>query len=145
MSLTDHVLAKATPERLKKAVDGLVANAYTISLIKQDTDEIAGFVTNGDQVQYSVVITASRVFCSCKDSMFRHTTCKHSVALALFSLRNPRQEAGNISTENGISQGGTISAEPVLDNGGTMSVEEMRTYNLSLVKARKGFGQRCAV
>ena len=45
---------------------------------------------NGDNVEYSVVLTPSRTFCSCKDSMFRHTVCKHATALALHTIRNPQ-------------------------------------------------------
>jgi hypothetical protein len=54
--------------------------------------EVRGFVANGDGTQYGVVLTEGRAFCSCKDSMFRHTICKHAVVLALHVIRSPKAE-----------------------------------------------------
>ena len=47
---------------------------------------------NGDGHAYGVTITKDCAFCSCRDAMFRHTTCKRAVALALHVIRNPQQE-----------------------------------------------------
>lgn len=58
----------------------------------QSEAEIRGFVANGDGQEYGVVLGEGQAFCSCKDSMWRKTTCKHAVALALFVIRNPREE-----------------------------------------------------
>ena len=109
--VTHTVLAKVEPGRLQKAVEGLVNGAYTITVTGQDEAEVSGFVANGDGKEYGVVLTADRAFCSCPDSMFRHTVCKHAVVLALHVIRMPTAEA----------------------------VEEERPVNLSLGKTRKGF------
>ena len=109
--VTQTVLAKVDGPRLQKAVEGLVSGAYTIVVTEQSETQVRGFVANGDGKQYGVALTEDRAFCSCPDSMFRHTTCKHAVVLALHVIRTPKTEA----------------------------VEEERPVNLSLVKTRKGF------
>ena len=110
--VTQTVLAKVEVGRLQKAVEGLASGAYAITVAEQSEEEIRGFVTNGDGKEYGVVLTPERVFCSCKDSMFRHTTCKHAVLLALYIIRTPQTEA---------------------------ETEEERPVNLTLGKVRKGF------
>src|SRR5881628_2915610 len=90
--VTQTVLAKVEPGRLQKAVDGLVVGAYTITVTGQDEAEVSGFVANGDGTQYGVVLTEARTFCSCPDSMFRHTICKHAVVLALHVIRTPQAD-----------------------------------------------------
>jgi hypothetical protein len=62
--------------------------------------------------EYGVVLTPKRAFCSCKDSLVRHTICKHAVILALHVIRTPQTEAEMAVT---------------------------RPVNLSLGKIRKGF------
>src|SRR5919204_334885 len=91
--LTQTVLAKVEPGRLLKATEGLVSGAYTITVAGQSEAEVSGFVANGDGKEYGVVLTESRAFCSCPDSMFRHTVCKHAVVLALHAIRTPKAEA----------------------------------------------------
>src|SRR5262249_24832496 len=91
--VTQTVLATAEPGRLLKATEGIAAGAYTITVTGQSEAEVSGFVANGDGKQYGVVLTAARAFCSCPDSMFRHTVCKHAVVLALHAIRNPQTEA----------------------------------------------------
>jgi len=91
--LTHSILAKVEPQRLQKAVDGFVSGAYTITPTGQTEVEIRGYVANGDGQQYGVVLTEDRAFCSCKDSMFRHSICKHAVVLALHVIRAPKEEA----------------------------------------------------
>src|SRR4029453_14816534 len=91
--LTQSILAKVEAGRLQKAVEGLVAGAYAITVAARSGEEIRGFVTNGDGKEYGVVLTIERTFCSCKDRMFRHTTCKHAVILALYVIRTPQAEA----------------------------------------------------
>ncbi len=87
-------LARVDNERLQRGVEGLTAGAYKITLASQSDAEIRGFVANGDGKEYGVVLSEGQAFCSCKDAMSRKGVfCKHSVALALFVIRNP-QEAG---------------------------------------------------
>jgi len=109
--VTHTVLAKVEPGRLQKAVEGLVSGAYSITVTGQSEAEVSGFVANGDGQQYGVVLTEARAFCSCPDSIYRKSLCKHSVILALHVIRTPKAEA----------------------------VEEERPVNLNLVKTRKGF------
>jgi len=90
--LTHSILAKVEPGRLQKAVEGFVTGAYSITLTEQSETELAGFVTNGDGLRYGVVLTEPRAFCSCPDAMFRHSICKHAVALALYVIRTPKAD-----------------------------------------------------
>ena len=105
------ILAKVENSRLQKAVEGLISGAYTITVASQRESEIRGFVANGDGKEYGVALTEGHAFCSCKDAMFRHSICKHAVALALHVIRHPRVE------------------QPT----------EERKPDLRLVKTRKGF------
>ena len=91
--LTQSVLATVEPGRLAKAVEGYTAGAYAVTLAAQSDAEIRGVVANGDGKEYGVVLTEDRAFCSCPDAMFRHTTCKHAVVLALHVIRMPKTEA----------------------------------------------------
>jgi len=109
--VTQAVLATVEKGRLAKAAEGYATGAYSCTLAAQSEVEIRGFVANGDGKEYGVVLTEDRAFCSCPDSMFRHTVCKHAVVLALHVIRMPTAEA----------------------------VEEERPVNLSLGKTRKGF------
>jgi hypothetical protein len=70
----------------------LTAGAYAITLTRYTEDGISAFVANGDGKNYSVVLTASRSLCGCRDSMFRGKTCKHTVSLALYEIRTLYQE-----------------------------------------------------
>ena len=85
-------LAKVDNERLQRGVEGLASGAYTITLATQTEAEIRGFVANGDGKEYGVVLSEGQAFCSCKDAMYRKGVCKHSVALALFTIRTPQRE-----------------------------------------------------
>jgi uncharacterized Zn finger protein len=89
MSIAEHTLGRASNERLQRGIEGLIAGGYAITMTRQNDDEVSAFISNGDGVSYSTTLTATRSFCSCKDAMFRSRTCKHSVALALFAIRNP--------------------------------------------------------
>src|SRR5262245_40843896 len=91
--LTHTILAAVEPGRLAKAAQGYASGAYTITLTGQSETELRGFVTNGDGTRYGVVLAPQRAFCSCPDAMFRHTVCKHAVALALHAIRTPKEEA----------------------------------------------------
>lgn len=87
-----QILARVEAGRLGKAVEGLVNGAYVITVTDQGETEIRGFVANGDGREYGVVLSEGQAFCSCKDAMYRKTTCKHAVALALYTIRNPKAE-----------------------------------------------------
>jgi len=87
------ILAHVEKGRLQKAVEGLVSGPYTITVTGQNEAEIRGFVKNGDGKEYGVVLSEGHVFCSCPDAMYRHTICKHALALALYTIRNPQTEA----------------------------------------------------
>jgi hypothetical protein len=91
--VTQSILATVEKGRLAKAVEGYTAGAYTLTLAAQTAEEIRGFVANGDGKEYGVVLTPERASCSCPDSMFRHTICKHAVVLALHVIRTPKEEA----------------------------------------------------
>jgi len=94
------ILAKVDNERLQRGVEGLASGAYVITLASQTETEIRGFVANGDGKEYGVVLSQGQAFCSCKDAMYRKDVCcKHSVALALFVIRNPQQTVKKESAE----------------------------------------------
>jgi uncharacterized Zn finger protein len=90
--IATSVLAKVDSERLQRGVERLTAGAYTIALTRLTEAEISAYVTNGDSNTYSVTLTEGKAFCGCGDSMFRGKTCKHSVALALYTIRTPRAD-----------------------------------------------------
>ncbi len=92
MTIATQILANVEGQRLQKAVEGVVSGAYTITIASQDEQEIRGFVVNGDHKDYGVVIGQEHNFCGCKDAMFRQIMCKHMVALALYTIRNPQEE-----------------------------------------------------
>jgi hypothetical protein len=120
--LTTQILATVEPMRLLKATEGLVSGAYTITVLAQSEAEIRGFVKNGDGIEYAVELTPARAFCSCKDAMFRHTTCKHAVALALYAIRHPQT-------------GAKPQEEPTEPPAGWIG----ETWNLTLTRTRPGF------
>ena len=82
-------LARVDNERLQRGVEGLASGAYNITLTRFTADEVSAFVSNGDNKNYSVTLTAMRTFCGCGDAMFRGKTCKHAVALSLYVIRTP--------------------------------------------------------
>jgi hypothetical protein len=86
--LTLSILATVDPHRLLKATEALVNGSLTVTLTNVDAESIEGFVKNGDNVEYSVVLTPSRTFCSCRDAMFRRGICKHQAILSLYALRH---------------------------------------------------------
>ena len=91
--LTHTILATVEKGRLAKAAQGYASSAYAITVTGQSEAEVSGFVANGDGKQYGVVLTEDRTFCSCPDAMYRHTTCKHAVVLALHVIRTPKEDA----------------------------------------------------
>ena len=87
------ILATVDNNRLQRGVEGLATGAYSITLTRQNGQDISAYVANGDGKTYSVTVTEGKAFCGCGDAMFRGKTCKHSVALALFAIRTPKMEA----------------------------------------------------
>jgi uncharacterized Zn finger protein len=85
------ILARVDNKRLQRGVEGLASGAYNITLTRFTEDEVSAYVANGDGKSYSVTLTASCSFCGCGDAMYRGKTCKHSVALALYVIRNPQE------------------------------------------------------
>ena len=86
------VLAKVDGKRLQKAVEGMVSGAYKVTVTRHSEEEVRGTVRNGDGREYGVALTGKQTFCSCKDALYRGVTCKHSVALALYVIRNPQEQ-----------------------------------------------------
>jgi hypothetical protein len=78
-----------SPDRLQKAVCGLADGTLTVTVTRQTEAEIRGLVRNGDGRTYGITLTQTGAFCSCPDALYRATTCKHAVALALYTLRQP--------------------------------------------------------
>jgi uncharacterized Zn finger protein len=87
--IATHTLARVDNERLQRGVEGLASGAYAITVTRFTEDEISATVGNGDGKTYPVTLTAMRSFCGCNDSLFRGKTCKHAVALALYTIRTP--------------------------------------------------------
>jgi len=86
-----QILSKVDNARLQRAVDGIAAAAYTVTLAYQGEQEIRGFVANGDGHEYEVRLSEGQAFCECRDSVYRKVVCKHATALALYAIRNPSE------------------------------------------------------
>lgn len=93
--VANSTLAIVDDERLQRAVEGLTAGTYTITLTRQTevaisaSTEVAisASVGNGDGKTYSVTLAEGKAFCGCGNSMFRGKVCKHATALALYAIR----------------------------------------------------------
>jgi len=104
MQYITHALTHAEPERLHKAMTGLQDDSLHISVTFRSDAEIRAEIVNGDQEPYAVVLTPQRAFCSCKDAQYRQgkvcsqdnplllNSCKHALALAIWTLQNPPEE-----------------------------------------------------
>jgi uncharacterized Zn finger protein len=86
------VIQRVDAKRLQKGVEGLMGRAYEVRVTRHSEGEVRGFVRNGDGKEYGCTLTEATTFCSCKDALYRSTTCKHCVALALYVIRNPQGE-----------------------------------------------------
>jgi uncharacterized Zn finger protein len=86
------ILATVDTDRLQRGVEGLASGVYVITITRQHDAEIRAYVANGDNKTYSVTLTEGQAFCGCGDAMYRGKICKHSVALALYVIRNPKKE-----------------------------------------------------
>ena len=87
------VLKTVSPDRLQKATTALMDSSMTILLTRQTEAEIRALVQNGEGKEYGVTITDGAITCSCRDALYRGVVCKHAVAVALYTIRNPQTEA----------------------------------------------------
>jgi hypothetical protein len=87
------VLQQATLARFCKAVNSLTDGSLAVTITRHTETEIRALAKNGTGKEYGVTLTAAGAFCSCPDSLYRGTTCKHATALALFVLQLPPAEA----------------------------------------------------
>src|SRR4051812_9399935 len=93
MSYLLSTLRSATPERHQLAVRGLRDGTFSITIACRTEEEIRALVRNGDGHEYGVNLSDRGNFCSCKDALYRGTTCKHQLALVVFVLQqNERSE-----------------------------------------------------
>jgi hypothetical protein len=118
--LTLTALKSVSPERLQRATTILAENSLGITLTRQSESEIRALVKNGEGREYGVTIADGLITCSCKDALYRGVTCKHAVALALWTIRQPRPvEVPTVEKENPNSVG-----------------EQAKLPNLKLAKVR---------
>jgi len=92
-SLFSHlvpILQSVSPERLQKAVAGIVSGEYRVTVTQQTDQEVHGVMVNEAGQEYRCSIIAGSAACACKDAQYRHVLCKHIVALALAMIRPPR-------------------------------------------------------
>jgi hypothetical protein len=90
-ALTLPVLKKCDPVRLEKAVLGLLDQSLTVTLTHHTESEIRALVKNGDQVAYTVALTAESATCNCGDFTYRKTICKHLIGVCLSASHAARQ------------------------------------------------------
>jgi predicted nucleic acid-binding Zn finger protein len=91
MSYLLSPLRAATPERHPLAVKGLRDHTYTITIAHRSETELRALVRNGEGAEYGVNLSDRGNFCSCKDALYRGTTCKHQIALCVFVLQQNEQ------------------------------------------------------
>ena len=96
MALLLSPLRETTPERHKRAVQGLRDGTLTVTLTRQAEAEIRALVKNGDGIEYGVTLTEHGAFCSCKDALYRGVTCKHALAVCISQLQHNDQAADRI-------------------------------------------------
>ena len=87
-----NALAKTDKDRLARAASGLADGSVTI--LHQDASEVRALVVNGDNKEYTAVITAHALLYSCRDWLYRsHKVgpCKHLAALALYTIKHPTE------------------------------------------------------
>ena len=87
MSYLLSTLRSATPERHQLAVRGLRDGTYNVTIACRTESEIRALVRNGDGHEYGVNLSDRGNFCSCKAALYRGTTCKHQLALAVHVLQ----------------------------------------------------------
>jgi len=110
MQYITNALTHAEPDRLHKAMTGLMEDTLHVSVTYRSEVEIRAEIVNGDTTLYAVVLTPERAFCSCKDAQYRQGkvcsqdnplllhACKHALALAVWTLQNPVEEEEDASS-----------------------------------------------
>ena len=89
-----NTIAKTDTDRLARAATGLADGSINLTIVHQDAGEVRALVMNGDSKEYTAVITAYALLCSCRDFLYRsHTVgpCKHLAALALYAIKHPAE------------------------------------------------------
>jgi hypothetical protein len=84
------VLQHVSTDRLQRAVTALADGSLTMTLTRQTEAEIRALVKNGEGFEYGITLTEALTTCSCKDSLYRGTVCKHAAVVALYVLRTPQ-------------------------------------------------------
>jgi hypothetical protein len=100
-SLIIPPLRQCTPERLARAVDGLMDGSIEVTVTHCDETEIRALVRNGNGVAYIVVLAAETSTCNCGDATYRTdaacperpVVCKHQIAVCLSVSHKARQPA----------------------------------------------------
>ena len=57
--------------------------AYTVEITRRDESGTAAYVSKADGTRYGVRVGSGFAVCSCPDSMYRQTRCKHAEILTL--------------------------------------------------------------
>jgi hypothetical protein len=114
------ILATVEKGRLAKAAVAFSDRSYTVQLISQSEAEIKGLV-KGAGNEYSVVLTTSRAFCSCKDSMFKSACCKHAALVALAALRMTAEQKKTFHTGDVVHHHG-VAGKVIAISGDLLSI-----------------------
>jgi uncharacterized Zn finger protein len=77
------VLQQANPERFHKAAASLADGSLAVTITSQSETAIQATARNGSGKEYRLSLNAAGTACSCADALFRHSLCKHGLALAL--------------------------------------------------------------
>lgn len=89
--ITQEFLAKVDMARLARAAKGLESGELDVLIEGRNEGAVWGLVRNGGEKVYSVQVAHGSSSCSCPDYAFRHTICKHSLALALYAIQHPEE------------------------------------------------------
>lgn len=97
-SLVLSLLRQVDGERFERAVNSLAQGFLSLTLTRQQPQEIRALVRNGEGKEYGVTLTEAVATCSCKDALYRGVICKHAVAVALSVLRAPQPQVSALQT-----------------------------------------------
>jgi SWIM zinc finger len=89
------ILKEADPTRYQRAVQGLRGRSITVTIARHTKQEIRAIVKNGDGREYRCVLADDHAVCSCGDSFYRGSTCKHCLAVVV-SLLQQNETGGNL-------------------------------------------------
>jgi uncharacterized Zn finger protein len=125
------VLQQVTPERFCKAVNSLADGSLAVTITSQSETAIQATAQTANHKAYEVSLNAAGTACSCPDALFRHSICKHGIALALQLLLVPQQPAEQLAEPPADPQ--QQPAEP------QAAQEAEQPVNLRLGKVRRHF------